>query len=310
MSPLRVPRSPAWRRPRPRWVGLGAVLCLGLTTSQVGGAQAASSAASSISSRSSVDTSLVRPAPIVTRGDLKGAAIGVGLTALAVPADGWVRSSVRRPEWQVLEGIQQMARAGNLWGDPGVLTLSTGMWIGGRVTGHPHVAQVGLRAFETIGVSGVITRVLKASIGRARPNHPPYEVWDVELGRGWDSIQGDGAYEALPSGHATAAFAFASAVSNEVARIAPEHARTIRLTTYGLATWTAYARVHTDAHWLSDVVLGAAVGTVTGWAVTRWHATRPGNVIDRYLLGETVVTPLVTPAPFGGTRVGVSLTWP
>lgn len=310
MSPLCVPRSPAWRRPRPRWVGLGAVLCLGLTTSQVGGAQAASSAASSISSRPSVDTSLVRPAPTVTRGDLKGAAIGVGLTALAVPADGWVRSSVRRPEWQVLEGIQQMARAGNLWGDPGVLTLSTGMWIGGRVTGHPRVAQVGLRAFETIGVSGVITRVLKASIGRARPNHPPYEVWDVELGRGWDSIQGDGAYEALPSGHATAAFAFASAVSNEVARIAPEHARTVRLMTYGLATWTAYARVHTDAHWLSDVVLGAAVGTVTGWAVTRWHATRPGNVIDRYLLGETVVTPLVTPAPFGGTRVGVSLTWP
>ena len=310
MPRLRVPLGPSWRRLRPLAVAHGALLSLGLLTSQVGWAQDGSSLPLTEGARTAGDTSTVRPAPIVTWGDLKGAAIGTGLAALAVPADGWVRSAVRRPEWQVLEGIQQLARAGNLWGDPTVLTLSTGMWIGGRLTGHPKVAQVGLRAFETIGVSGVITRVMKASIGRARPNHPPYEVWDVEFGRGWESARGDGAYEAMPSGHATAAFAFASAVSNEVARIAPEHARTVRLTTYGLATWTAYSRMHTDAHWLSDVVLGAAVGTVTGWAVTRWHATRPGNVIDRYLLGETVVTPLISPAPLGGTRVGVSLTWP
>ena len=310
MSRLRVPSTPSWRAPRPRVVGLGALLWAGLVTGRIGWAQEGSPLTPTNAPRTAADTSTVRPAPIVTWGDLKGAAIGTGLAALAVPADGWVRSAVRRPEWQVLEGVQQLARAGNLWGDPTVLTLGTGMWIGGRLTGHPRVAQVGLRAFETIGVSGVITRVLKASIGRARPNHPPYDVWDVEFGRGWESARGDGAYEAMPSGHATAAFAFASAVSNEVALIAPAHARTVRLTTYGLATWTAYSRMHTDAHWLSDVVLGAAVGTVTGWAVTRWHATRPGNVIDRYLLGSAVVTPIVTPAPLGGTRVGVSLTWP
>ncbi len=296
MPPLRVPLGPLRSLRRARLWPLVMALCLGVTGSTAGWAQA--------------DSVSVRPAPIVTWGDLRGAAIGVGLTALAVPADGWVRSSLRRPEWQALEGVQQMVRAGNLWGDPTVLTLSTGMWIGGRFTGHPRVAQVGLRAFETIGVSGVITRVLKVAIGRARPNVPPYEVWNTGSGRGSSSLGGTGSYEALPSGHATAAFAFASAVSTEVARIAPEHARIVRLGTYGLATWTAYSRMHDDAHWLSDVVLGAAVGTVTGWAVTRWHATRPGNVIDRTLLGETVVTPLVTPAPLGGTRVGVSLRWP
>lgn len=278
---------------------LGVALCLLVTVP-----------ATVVSQDAPTDTGVVRPAPIVTWGDVKGAAIGTGLSLVAVPFDGRVRNAIRREQWQRVDAWQDLARAGNLWGDPTVLTLSTAMWIGGRVTGHPKVAQVGLRAFETIGVSGVITRVMKATIGRARPNHPPYEVWDVQFGRGWESASGDGAYEAMPSGHATAAFAFASAVSNEVARIAPEHARTVRLTTYGLATWTAYSRMHTDAHWLSDVVLGAAVGTVTGWAVTRWHATRPGNVIDRYLLGSAVVTPIVTPAPLGGTRVGVSLTWP
>ena len=309
MPRLCVPLVPSRRRLRPLAIGLGALLCIGLTTSQVGRAQEASSSPSS-SPRSSEDISTVRPVSIVTWGDLKGVAIGTGLAALAVPFDGRVRNATQREQWQRVDAWQDLATAGNSWGDPTVLALSTTMWIGGRFTGHPQVAQVGLRAFETIGVSGVITRVLKVAIGRARPNISPNEVWNTGRGRGSSSLRGTGAYESLPSGHATAAFAFASAVSSEVARIAPDHVRTVRLTTYGLATWTAYSRMHTDAHWLSDVVLGAAVGTVTGWAVTRWHATRPGNVIDRTLLGETVVTPLVTPAPLGGTHVGVSLRWP
>jgi membrane-associated phospholipid phosphatase len=301
-----------WRKLRAVVSGLGAVLVIaGAASGLVQGQEVLSGPASAARPAAQrADSGTVRPAPIMTWGDVKGAAIGTGLAALAVPFDGRVRNAIRREQWQRVDAWQDLSVAGNLWGDPTVLALSTGMWIGGRFTGHPRIAQVGLRAFETIGVSGVITRVLKASIGRARPGQPPNDVWDMKLGRGWETANGEGAYEALPSGHATAAFAFASAVSNEVARIAPEHARTVRLTTYGLATWTAYARMHTDAHWLSDVVLGAAVGTVTGWAVTRWHATRPGNVIDRLLLGDAVVTPLVTPAPLGGTRVGVLLTWP
>ncbi len=298
MTRRRVPLGSSWWWSLALMLGSGVGLGVGLTAPVALRAQEAPT-----------DSGIVRPAPIVTWGDLKGAAIGTGLAALAVPADGWVRQSLQRPEWQALEGVQQMVRVGNLWGDPTVLALSTGMWIGGRYTGHPRVAQVGLRAFETIGVSGVITRVLKIAIGRARPNVPPYEVWNLGSGRSSSTLAGTGSYEALPSGHATAAFAFASAVSNEVARIAPAHARMVRFGSYGLATWTAYSRMHDDAHWLSDVVLGAAVGTVTGWAVTRWHATRPGNPIDRWLLGDAVVTPLVTPAPLGGTRVGVSLAW-
>lgn len=300
MPPLRVPHRPVSPRGSPtRWriPGLaGVVLTAGLIGVPVRGVAQA-------------DTGVVRPAPLITLGDLRGAAIGTGLAALAVPFDAEVRRALQQPSWQRIGPIDDLTTAGNRWGHPSALMVSTGMWVGGRLTGHPRVAQVGFRAFEAIGVSGVITRVMKGAIGRARPGHPPEREWDAKFGRGWEEGDGSGAYEAMPSGHATAAFAFASAVSTEVARIAPTYARPVWITTYGLATWTAYSRMHTDAHWLSDVLLGATVGTVTGWAVTRWHATRPENVIDRLFLGQTTVSPIVAPTLQGGTHLGVSILW-
>ena len=71
-----------------------------------------------------------------------------------------------------------------------------------------------------------------------------------------------------------------------------------------MAAVTAYARMHRDAHWLSDVTMGAGIGTVSGWAVTRWHATRPENRVDRILL-----EPMLTRSLSGTTHVGVTLSW-
>jgi membrane-associated phospholipid phosphatase len=91
-------------------------------------------------------------------------------------------------------------------------------------------------------------------------------------------------------------------VTGEVRLRAPAHARTVGVLTYGAALATAYARMHDDRHWLSDVTVGAGIGTVTGWAITRWHETRPENPIDRVLL-----RPVIAPAPLGGMRVGLSM---
>jgi membrane-associated phospholipid phosphatase len=40
---------------------------------------------------------------------------------------------------------------------------------------------------------------------------------------------------------------------------------------YAVATYVATSRLHDDQHWLSDVVFGAAVGTVAGRTVVH-HA--------------------------------------
>jgi membrane-associated phospholipid phosphatase len=195
----------------------------------------------------------------------------------------------------------EVAAAGNKFGSPGAVTLGVLMWGGGLIARRPTLAASGLRAIEAITVSGFVTTVLKETAGRARPNVAVSGRTDWQLLRGARTSGGD--YEAMASGHATAAFAFATAVTGEVALRAPERARAVGVVTFGLAGLTAYARMHDDRHWLSDVTVGAGIGTVTALAIRRWHTTRPENVIDRWLL-----RPTVTRSPFGGLRVGLELT--
>ena len=243
-----------------------------------------------------------RPPAVVTRGDLGWLALTAGVAALAQRGDAAVRREVRGAEAQESGALGALADVGNSWGQPGVVLVGAAMWGGGLYARNATVATVGLRALESITVSSVVTKVLKGTFGRARPRVSPTDAWDVELGRGFRSGRGD--YESFPSGHSTAAFAFAAAVTSEVVRRAPRHARLVGATTFTMAAFTAYARMHRDAHWLSDVAMGAGIGTVSGWAVTRWHATRPENRVDRILL-----EPMLTRSLSGTTHVGVTLSW-
>ena len=70
--------------------------------------------------------------------------------------------------------------------------------------------------------------------------------------------------DAMPSGHTMSAFATAAVLSQEYPRLAPLF--------YGLALWVGIARVQQSTHWFSDVVVGAALGTLFGWQ--SWKVTR------------------------------------
>lgn len=251
--------------------------------------------------RAQADSLRATPTPaIVTGGDVAGLALALGATALAYPADEGLRRAVRGDGAQRSDALGALADFGYGYGQPGVVGLGAALWLGGLATRRATPAAVGLRALEAIAVSGTITSVLKGSVGRARPRVSPVDNADFEFWRGWRSgVGSEGDYAALPSGHATAAFAFAAAVTSEVAHRAPRHARWVALTTYGAASVTAWSRLHDDAHWLSDVTLGAGIGIVSGLAVTRWHRTRPDNWIDGWLL-----RPVIAPGAEGTLRVG------
>lgn len=239
---------------------------------------------------------------MVTRGDLGWLALTAGVAAIAQRGDASVRREVRGAGVQGSGALGVLADAGNAWGQPGVVLAGAAIWGGGLYARNETVATVGLRALEAITVSGVVTKVLKGTFGRARPRVSPADAWNVELGRGFGSGMGD--YESFPSGHSTAAFAFAAAVTSEVSRRTTRHARLVGAATFTMAAATAYARMHRDAHWLSDVTMGAGIGTVSGWAVTRWHATRPDNALDRILL-----EPMLTRSLNGATHLGVTVSW-
>ncbi len=166
-------------------------------------------------------------------------------------------------------GVMDVAGAA---GDPGTILVSAGLWISGRISDDRTQKLVGLRAFEAVVISGALNGALKGIAGRARPDQSPTAPRDWRIGRG---IGDRSEYQSFASGHATAVFAFASAVDAEWARLSPKRPRWVVPALYGLASLTAVSRVYHDRHWASDVVMGSAIGFVGGRAVVRWHADRP-----------------------------------
>ncbi|MCW5515281.1 phosphatase PAP2 family protein [Muriicola sp. Z0-33] len=82
-----------------------------------------------------------------------------------------------------------------------------------------------------------ITKGLKANIDKERP----------------DSTD----YRAFPSGHTSTAFASATVLYEEFKNTAPF----LAYSGYAFALATGYLRMAQNKHWLSDVLMGAAIGT-------------------------------------------------
>ena len=99
----------------------------------------------------------------------------------------------------------------------------------------------------------------------------------------WRGVQGD-QYRSLPSGHTIAACAFASTVTRESQFWWPHAAFYVGTVFYGGAGLVGLSRVYNNQHWASDVVAGAALGTIVGLKVVRYTHSNPGNHIDRELI--------------------------
>jgi membrane-associated phospholipid phosphatase len=242
----------------------------------------------------------VRPSPAFGWPEVGGFALTAALGGITSLADQSVRDQSQNSGPQNSAVVHGFAAYGDLFGQPVSLALAWAMYGGGLYAKRPVIAKSGFRAVESIAVSGGVTFVLKQVFGRARPAVSPDDPRDVEWGRGFGKLDGD--FLSMPSGHVTAAFAFATSVTKNVAREAPQHTRWVAITTYGSATLTAYARIYKDRHWLSDVTVGAGIGTVTALAIDRWHATRTNNRVDGFFL-----KPVLAPLRDGSTGIGFNV---
>ncbi|MHC4714281.1 MAG: phosphatase PAP2 family protein [Planctomycetota bacterium] len=107
--------------------------------------------------------------------------------------------------------------------------------------------------------TSLLTGLFKGIAGRARP----YEF--IGNGGTWSLLQGFGnsAYGSFPSAHATSAFAM-SAVLSKVYRRG-------RWVFFAAAALCALSRVIDLQHFISDIIIGAALGVWLGAGVTRWR---------------------------------------
>jgi len=263
------------------------------------------SAQSPLPAATTVSDSTHRPS-LFTRADpfILGAFIA-GAAAMR-PLDKQIANEIREPESQDNATASHAAKAFNFLGSPGTLVAGVAMYGVGRIGHFERVADLGLHTTEAIVVSAGLTYVIKGIAGRQRPSHAGVnDPDDFKFGAGFTT----GGSSSFPSGHATAAFATATVVTLETHRWWPKSTWFIAPIMYGGASMVGVARLYSNAHWASDVVMGAGIGTLTGLKVFRYnHLTHANNRANHWLL---TAIPTVSPSIDGrGATLGWSFAAP
>ncbi len=242
------------------------VLILCLFVSSPGGAQ--------------TQDTLYTDRPLFTSGDAWLAGGFVAASAIAAPLDEWMMKELQVESRQANRFLQKTATAARVWGNPGTLVAGGGLYLMGTATGNRRMQDLGLHSSGAVILANVVTVGMKMVAGRTRPYVDSTDARDFQLLRGLR----DGDYRSFPSGHSTAAFAFASVVTAETSHWWPGARWPVGILTYGTAALTGASRIYNHDHWATDVVVGAAVGTITGLKLFRYQHSHPDNRIDNTFL--------------------------
>ena len=169
--------------------------------------------------------------------------LGAGGVASGVTS----RSDDRVDRWTLDHPAPSWTVIGRVGGDGWTMgAAALGTWGLGKLSERPLLAHVGSDLIRAQVLNGVLTTSLKVTVNRRRPS---------------------GGKHAFPSGHTSATFASAGVLQQHFGWKAGAPA-------YAAASFVAWTRVRDPAHWVSDVVFGAAIGLASARAVTRGHHSR------------------------------------
>ena len=180
----------------------------------------------------------------------------INAPTLPATSQGWAGRMLSRfvsPRWEMREIIRAPGH--------GRFTLLVALLF---CLFHPRRWRPAARLILCALAIGALVPLVKWSVGRARPGHG-LDSWHLDPFRGGPA----GVFHldrlTFPSGDAALAFATAACVAVYFPAWRPA--------LYAVASLTAVQRVFTGAHYVSDVVVAAALGIASTWLV--------GKVIDR-----------------------------
>jgi len=213
-------------------------------------------------SRVSGEGKLFLKAPVDTYPAESAALAGV--FALTYIFDKEIRSDLAGSHSGTLRGVTDF---GNAASNPILhLGVAAALYGAGAAADAPQLMKLGEELGEALFIADGATFVLKEAIGRGRPYSG-----DGSNSR-YRPFQSRGGYDSLPSMHTASSFAMAHVVASKTRSLAG------KIACYAAAGFVGFSRVYHGKHWASDVVLGAAIGELAGDAVTRYRASKPGDL--------------------------------
>lgn len=186
-----------------------------------------------------------------------------GLTlGLMSEADGPVHTHVRRDGSSVAStATGPLAAPGRLYDrigpDPVAFGTAGLLAAGGVLTGNRHWTRASVRLTEAVVYTNLVVGLGKGLVSRTRPASAGGPV-QADIG----AFSSDHENLSMPSGHTAQAFAVASVLAHEFDRW------TVRAPAYTAAVSVGIERVRSGDHWLSDVVIGGALGYLIGRSVS------------------------------------------
>lgn len=183
-------------------------------------------------------------------GDAKWFVPAVAVSALAIGTDE--RTSSWIDHWGTMRPLSRdVSYAGSIWSTAGI---SSGLYFIGKATKNKRLAETGRLSFEALLNSAAIVGVVKHITRRPRPN----------LNNGEGTFFWGG--RSFPSGHSSSAWSVATVVAYEY-----HDKPLVRYGAWGAAALVTTARYTGRYHFLSEVLLGSALGFYTGRFVYKEH---------------------------------------
>lgn len=153
--------------------------------------------------------------------------------------------------------LNELEKVGDFLGQPEhnypfMLTV----WGAGVLLNNDWLRDTGIMVIASVSTSGLLQTIAKEAVGRARPqaNRSPFE---------FKPFSNDAAYHSFPSGHTMLSVATSWILARQVNFIP------LKVVFFTLPVITGMSRVYVGAHWLSDILLGSALGIACAESVLR-----------------------------------------
>lgn len=239
---------------------------------------------SGLSPAQGLDSARVRrPPPLLMWLDAATLGAGVAGSIALMGIDSRISRRLQEDRYQDNRSLRNVADVAGKINEKSLFAAGVVTYGIARLVHAPRTTtDIAWHTTESIFIASATATVARGILGRSRPFvTADSDAHDYRPGKGFTELR----YRAYPSIHAAAAFAAAGALTAETARHSRRTAFVVAPVAYSLAALPGLARMYGDKHWASDVLMGAALGAVSGWATVRYHHHRTGNRLDKVFLG-------------------------